>query len=96
MNIVIVIKVIPQSGKQKLWRDKSGIIKCAIKSAPERGRANEELIQYLENLLKKKDATINIIRGKTDRTKTISIQTTTSIDDIYHQLGIEIQAPIKL
>ena len=91
MNTTIVIKVVPQAGKQKLWRDKGGTLKCALKSAPEKGKANDELISYLSSLLGIPKKAVAIVRGETDRTKTIIIEAKLSTPEVYEKLGIETQ-----
>jgi len=91
MNTTIIIKVVPQAGKQKLWRDKGGIIKCALKSAPEKGKANNELIGYLSSLLGVPKKAVAIVRGETDRTKTIAFETKLSAPQILEKLGLETQ-----
>ena len=48
-------------------------IKIRVKAAPERGKANEELIKFLSKELDVSTAQISIISGKTDRIKLIRI-----------------------
>ena len=91
MDTTIIIKVIPQAGKQKLWRDKTGIIKCALKSAQEKGKANKELVTYLSTLLGVSKKAVALVRGETERIKTIVIQTPLSTPQVFAKLGIETQ-----
>ena len=91
MKTTLVIKVIPQAGKQKLWLDKSGIIKCALKSAPEKGKANAELVTIISKLLGIPKNTVALVRGETDRTKTIVIDAPFASHQVLAKLGIELE-----
>ena len=51
MTIVLDIKVVPSSGKQRIEVDKTGKLKCHLKSPPEKGKANHELIKFLSQKL---------------------------------------------
>jgi len=72
------IKVIPNSSNneiKEIMTDDSGeeTIKIKIKAAPEKGKANTELIKFLSKELDIKRSKISIISGKTDRIKLIKI-----------------------
>jgi len=75
MSLLLKIKVIPSSGKQELFLDQSNQIKCRLKSAPEKGKANSELIKYLSKITKIPKTEIQLISGKTSRNKTLKIET---------------------
>lgn len=94
MKTTLVIKVIPQAGKQKLWLDKSGIIKCALKSAPEKGKANAELVTLLSKLLGLPKTTVALVRGETERIKTLVIEAPFASQQVLAKLGIETQTTI--
>ncbi len=94
MAVSLTIKVVPQSGKLKLITDKNGTIKCYLKSPPEDGKANKELITFLAKGLKLPTEKISIIQGATSRTKTIKIITDHDKISIYKLLGIEQQQTI--
>lgn len=76
MALRIVIKVVPASGRSMCQIDKSGILKCSLKSPPEKGKANDELIRLIAKKLDISQNEITIILGKTARNKTILINTT--------------------
>jgi len=94
MSISLQIKVVPSSGKQRMDQTKSGIPKCYLKSAPEKGKANNELIKLLSKWLKVPQKDINIIKGATTRNKTLMIDTEQTKEQIYEKLGIETQLSI--
>lgn len=73
------IKVIPKSSKNQvteIMEDETGeqTIKIRIKAAPEKGKANAELIKFLSKELKVAKENISILSGKTDQLKLIKIK----------------------
>jgi uncharacterized protein len=91
MAIRIEIKATPQSGRQGFTRDKSGILKCFLKSPPEDGKANDELVMLLSKQLGIRQDQIKIIQGATSRKKVLKIDTELSEQAFLHKLGIEVQ-----
>lgn len=89
--VIIDIKVVPGSGKQGFKRDKADRIVCYLKSLPERGLANHELITQLSKALKTPQSKIAIVFGLTSRNKRVSIDTNLPFPDILKLLGIEPQ-----
>lgn len=73
MGLVIEVKVIPGSKKQSFELDKQGTIKCLLKSQPEKGKANEELIKLLSKSLGTTQDALKIITGQTGRKKLVKI-----------------------
>lgn len=73
------IKVIPKSSKTELseiMEDSSGekTYKIRIKAAPEKGKANAELITFLSQQLEISKENISIISGKTEQLKLVKIK----------------------
>jgi uncharacterized protein (TIGR00251 family) len=87
MPIFIEIKVIPNSGKQECKQDQNGTIKCYLKSTPEGGKANKELIKFLSKKLGIPQYNIAITSGATLRTKRIKLGTTMTLKEICEKLG---------
>jgi uncharacterized protein (TIGR00251 family) len=75
MHIFLEIKVVPSSGKQKCITEEAGDLKCYLKSNPEGGKANKELIKFISKKLKIPQFRIVITSGKTLRKKRIKIVT---------------------
>ncbi len=74
-KILIDLKIIPQSQKNQLVdRDSQGRLKVKINAAPERGKANAELLEYLAKTLHISKSQIAIIQGETSRQKRIEIR----------------------
>jgi uncharacterized protein (TIGR00251 family) len=89
--IKINIKVVPSSGMKKCILDKSGRIKCYVKSPPEDGAANSELIKMLAKLLSVNQEDIKIVAGATSRNKILSIKTSLSLEAVIAKIGGEVQ-----
>lgn len=94
MSILLEIKVTPNAGKQALHYDKNNTIKCCLKSAPEAGKANTELIKFLSKKLNIAQKNVEIVRGGTTRLKLIKIDTEKSKEEVLLELGLEIQLTI--
>jgi uncharacterized protein (TIGR00251 family) len=94
MAVILEIKVIPGSGRQDLFRDKTGMIKCHLKNPPEDGRANAELVKMLAKKAGLASDAVHIMRGATSRKKLIKIDTSRSPTDVLHDLGVEIQSSL--
>ena len=91
MPVQLIIKVAPSSGRQSFVVDKNGQLKCYLKSPPEKGLANKELIKILANALKVSQDAVTIVGGLTSRTKRILIQTTMTLAEVEAILGVERQ-----
>ncbi|MEK9167103.1 MAG: DUF167 domain-containing protein [Patescibacteria group bacterium] len=76
----IQIKVVPKS-RETAFIEKMDdeTYKIRIRSAPEKGRANEELIKFLSDSLKIPKDSIKIISGHTDPRKLLKIPDNTII-----------------
>ncbi|MFA6263802.1 MAG: DUF167 domain-containing protein [Candidatus Babeliales bacterium] len=94
MAVVLEIKVIPGSGRQDLFRDKTGVLKCHLKNPPEDGKANAELVKMLAKKAGLASNAVHIMRGATSRKKLIKIDTLQSPADVLRDLGVEIQTSL--
>jgi uncharacterized protein (TIGR00251 family) len=86
--LLFQIKVVPQSGRQEVVLDRSGRLKCYLKSAPEKGKANKELIAFLAERLSIGKNEIEIRAGLTVPSKQLAIAWDWSLDDFYQKLGL--------
>lgn len=91
MSLIVDIKVVPSSGKQKCILDKSGKLKCYLKSPPEKGLANLELVKYLSKALSISQNYIEIIAGLTSRNKRLKIEMDLTFLELLSLLDIQIQ-----
>lgn len=94
MGLTLELKVVPGSKKQTFTLDKSGIIKCFLKSHPEHGKANAELIKILSDQLNIQQAKIKIIKGTTARKKLLKIDSPLSLQQILTLCNIDSQTKI--
>lgn len=89
--LIMEIKVVPNSSKQKCILDKSGKLKCYLKNPPEKGLANLELIKFFSKSLSLSQKNIEIISGLTSRNKRLKIQTHLNFTQLLAILNIETQ-----
>lgn len=91
MSIIIEVKVVPSAGKTGACLDASNKLKMYLKSPPEAGKANLELIRYLAQALGTTQAEISIIAGAISRKKKVKIALPLTYDDIIARLGLAVQ-----
>jgi len=82
MSLLIDVKIIPSSGQQKCIIDKTGIIKCYLKSVPEKGKANAEIVKLFGKLLSIPQKNVSIISGTKSRRKKIKIDDEISYEEV--------------
>ncbi|MFA5854410.1 MAG: DUF167 domain-containing protein [Patescibacteria group bacterium] len=69
---ILSVKVIPKSGRTEL-KFEGELLKVWLKSAPEDGKANDELVRILAKKLDISRAHVEILHGKSTRNKTVDI-----------------------
>jgi len=73
-KVVFTVKVIPRRPQSAYAGEMAdGAMKISLKAAPEKGRANQELLDFLAALLKPYKLKIKIISGRAGRRKIIEI-----------------------
>ncbi|RME80157.1 MAG: YggU family protein [Methanobacteriota archaeon] len=65
----IEVRVVPKSKEQGLYI-KDGLVKVALTSPPEKGKANEELVKFFKEL----GLDAHIVKGLSSRRKTLEIR----------------------
>ena len=88
MALIIEIKVFPSAGKQKWALEESGLIKCYIKSQPEKGKANKEVIEFLSESLNIPKYLISLVSGLTTPRKKIKIAYQLTMEELLSKLGL--------
>ena len=90
---ILRIRVTPNSsvsGFQDIFKDPNGVdfLKVNLNSAPEKGKANQELIKLLSKTLKISKSSFSVISGTTDRYKKIllEIEPSNTIETILNNL----------
>ena len=95
MALIIEVKVVPSSGRSEWQLNLNGKLKCFLKSAPEKGAANKELIKSLSKQLKIPQMDIEIISGLIERNKKIKIHISLTFATFLEKVGIpELQKTI--
>ncbi len=92
--LMLEIKVTPSSGRSEFMLDKQGRLKAFLKSPPEKGKANKELIKLLSRSLKCPQSAITLIAGATHRNKTVKIDQPLSYEQVLIILGLSHQTSL--
>lgn len=89
MNIKISLLVSPNT-KKVCIKKHLGLFKFYLKSPAIEGKANQEMIETLSNILKIPKTNIELIAGFSSKVKTFSITTTLSIEEIHNIINTHI------
>jgi uncharacterized protein (TIGR00251 family) len=76
-SVVFSVKVVPRSSKTAIAGLLGGMLKVKLAAAPEKGKANESLVEFLAETLGVKRNAVTITSGHTSPVKTIHIAGTT-------------------
>lgn len=77
----------PKSSKNEIIGPHNGALKVKITAPPVEGKANEELVEFLADLLDIPKRQIEILKGETGRHKTVEIWGLTEVE-LRQRLGI--------
>ncbi|HEX4069075.1 MAG TPA: DUF167 domain-containing protein [Candidatus Babeliales bacterium] len=91
MPFIFDVKVFPSSGRKSWTIDKSGNLKCYLKSPAEQGKANNELIKTLAKVLGVSQNVISIISGAQSQKKRIKVEMDMTFNQFLEFLGIDWQ-----
>ena len=83
-GIILTISVKPNSKKQSIDLD-INFLTISLKSQPEKGKANKELLKYLSKILDIHISKIQLISGQTSRDKKILVNGL-EIDEIKERI----------
>ena len=84
-GVAFSVKVVPRSSKTKLAGVLGDMLKIKLAAAPEKGKANELLIDFLAEALNVKRNAVKITSGHTSPVKTIRI-TGISVETLFEKL----------
>lgn len=70
---VLTVKVLPNSSKNAIVGFQGEVLKVKIKAPPDKGKANEELIEFLAESLGIAKSRIRIVHGQASRLKKVEI-----------------------
>ena len=68
------VRVTPNAGRNEITGWKDGALQVKVAAPPEKGKANQELVDLLSRALKVRKSAISIITGLTGRKKTIAVE----------------------
>ena len=69
----IYAKVTPRAGKNEVAKISEGEYKIKVTAVPEKGKANEAVVELLADYFSVPKSSVNIIGGKSARTKIIDV-----------------------
>jgi uncharacterized protein (TIGR00251 family) len=72
--VVFPVRVQPRASKDEIAGEIAGTLKVRLRAPAVEGRANEALIEFLAQLLKRPKAAVRILSGDRSRTKRIEIR----------------------
>ena len=72
-GVVFVAKIVPGSSRTGVCGLLDGMLKIKISAAPEKGKANQELVGFLAKKLGVKKKAVSIISGQTNPVKQVQV-----------------------
>jgi uncharacterized protein (TIGR00251 family) len=72
-GVVFTAKIVPGSSKTAVCELFDGMLKIKVSAAPEKGKANECLVEFLAKQLGVKKNAVSIVSGHTARVKRLQI-----------------------
>ena len=85
-SVTFSVKVVPRSSKTAVVGVLGGMLKVKLTAAPEKGKANESLVEFLADTLGVKRNMVTINAGHTSSVKTIQV-TGVSTESIFGKLN---------
>jgi uncharacterized protein (TIGR00251 family) len=86
-RIVFNIKVVPGSSKTLVVGLYNGMIKVRLSAAPEKGKANQALIELLAEKFNIPKNSIAILSGLTSKIKQVSVVSSPQVRDVILSIG---------
>jgi uncharacterized protein (TIGR00251 family) len=83
---LLQVKVHPGARRNEITGFSGGVLQVKIAAPPEKGKANQELTDFLSRILDVKKSSIAIIKGETGRNKLIAIEGL-DLDEIIKRLS---------
>lgn len=72
--MILEVKITPQAAKNQILRWENNLLVIKIQGVPEKGKVNENLINFLAKKLKIAKSKIKILTGQTSRLKKLDIE----------------------
>ena len=72
-GVIFSVRVQPRASKDEIAGEMGGALKVQLRAPAGEDRANEALVEYLSQLLKRPKSAVRILSGERSRTKRIEI-----------------------
>jgi len=72
-SVIFCVRVQPRASKDEIAGEMGGALKVRLRAPAAEDRANEALVEYLAQLLKRPRSAVRILSGERSRTKRIEI-----------------------
>jgi uncharacterized protein (TIGR00251 family) len=72
-TVIISVRVQPRASKDEIVGEMGGALKVRLRAPAVEGRANEALVEFLAQLLKRPRSAVRILSGERSRTKRVEI-----------------------
>ncbi len=92
MTVRLALKVVPGASRSELAGFENGVLRVRVAAAPEKGRANRALTDFLAGLLGIKKSAVTMVRGATARNKVVEIAGLNG-SDVRARLGLPEEQP---
>lgn len=85
-GVVLAVKVVPASSKTAIVGQLNGMLKIKLSAAPEKGKANQCLINFLAERLGVRKNAVSILSGATSPVKKVLIADLT-VENVLNKLA---------
>ncbi len=72
--VILPVKVVPGASRTRFMGEWQGRAKIAVAAAPEKGKANEALVEFLAEWMGVRPRDVSVTSGETNPVKTIRIE----------------------
>ncbi len=72
-TVIFSLRVQPRASKDEITGELGGALKVRLRAPAVEGRANEALVEFLADLLKRPKSAVRILSGERSRTKRVEI-----------------------
>lgn len=82
--MILKVKVIPNAHKNQIDGFSDGVLKVRVQAPPDKGKANEELIDFLAETFDIPKSHIRLLSGHASRIKKLEIQGQIDLTEFSH------------
>ena len=85
-KLILLAQITPNSSKSRITSIDSNYVCINIKAPAENNKANQELVNYISDIILLSKHCITIVKGKTSKTKEITVNNAVDEVEIYYKL----------